>query len=255
MDPSYIQQYEDFERRHWWFVARRELICDWMDRYGGGEQGHTRAKGRWLDVGCGTGVLLKTYCGFDASMKMGIERDEQCVQIARSRGLDVRAVGDEWELASLGKFDLITLCDVLEHLNDESSAVRAVHGALNDGGRVLVTVPALPGLWSGHDVVNHHYRRYVRKSLLACFDGPEWKVERVSYFSSLLLPMIWMARKLKNALHRVSEQSASHDFRYAPGVVDRTLLAIFRREKGMLHRFSLPLGSSLILVARKTGGT
>jgi len=51
-----------------------------------------------------------------------------------------------------------------------------------------VTVPALPSLWSGHDVVNHHYRRYVRKTLLACFDSPGWQVERVSYFSSLLLP-------------------------------------------------------------------
>src|SRR5690242_19889382 len=101
MDPSYIKQYEDFEFHHWWFVARRELICDWMDRYVVADSGR---EPRWLDIGCGTGVLLDSY--WKIKQKMGIERDAQSVRLARLKNLDVRESGDRWDLSSLGRFDV-----------------------------------------------------------------------------------------------------------------------------------------------------
>jgi hypothetical protein len=125
-----------------------------------------------------------------------------------------------------------------------------MHAALAPGGHALVTVPALMSLWSGHDVVNHHYRRYTRKSLLALFDDPtRWRVVKATYFSSLLLPMVWAARKVNNA--RGGEPK--HDLAFGPAWRDRALLSVFRAERPWVRRASFPLGSSLLIVAQRVG--
>ena len=84
MDPAFIREYETYERQHWWFRARSEVIRSALHRY---VPGAADGRGRWLDVGCGTGVLLETHAGF--AEKVGAEFDANCVQIARTRGLNV----------------------------------------------------------------------------------------------------------------------------------------------------------------------
>src|SRR5947209_7876074 len=144
---------------------------------------------RWLDVGCGTGVLLDSYGPIQN--KLGLETDAGSVETARSKGLDVRQVGPAWDFTEFGTFDLVTACDVIEHVRDDQSAVAAMNAVLNPGGIVLVTVPALMSLWSNHDVLNRHFRRYTRHSLLNVFDSARWELLRITYFSSFLLPVIW----------------------------------------------------------------
>jgi len=253
MDPSYSREYEQFELRHWWFVARREIIRQTIHRFAPPSADGSRP--RWLDVGCGTGVLLAA-CP-EIHDKLGLEMDASSVERAREKGLDVRQVdAGDWALERYGRFDLVTLCDVLEHLEDENVAVAAVRAALNPGGVLLVTVPALMSLWSGHDVINRHFRRYTRASLLRLFAPADWEVLRASYFSSLLLPLIWTARKWKNLRDRRRAGrggggEASHDFRFGPAWADRLLLSVFRMEKGWLKVSRFPLGSSVLLVVRK----
>jgi 2-polyprenyl-3-methyl-5-hydroxy-6-metoxy-1,4-benzoquinol methylase len=241
MDAAYRQQYETFEQRHWWFVARRQIILQAIRR-------HAPPNPRWLDVGCGSGVLLAAERRI--AEKVGVDLDPLNVADAREKDLDVRQVERGWDFAELGTFDLITLCDVIEHVEDERPAIEAVYNALRPGGVVLVTVPALMGLWGPHDVVNHHYRRYTRRTLARLFDGHRWQTRQSTYFSSVLLPMIWTARKLKNLRGR----DTGHDLRFGRPVVDATLLNLFRLEVPLL-RFgaTLPLGSSLLLVCRKRG--
>lgn len=243
MDESYTQEYERFELRHWWFVARRELIALFMGCMGANIQ----PAARWLDVGCGTGVLL--HAQPHMSNKCGVELHAGSVALARAKGLQVNQAEQIWDFSSLGQFDLITLCDVLEHVEHDHPAVEAIRMALADGGTILVTVPALMSLWSEHDVVNHHFRRYTRRELLALFPNDRWEVLRVSYFSTLLLPAIWAARNLGKLSRKPS--ASTGDLKFGPRLLDTCLLAIFRSEKILLRWFNLPLGSSLILVARK----
>lgn len=243
MNESYTQEYERFELHHWWFVARREVIVQFMDSAGANIQ----PDARWLDVGCGTGVLLHSQSHLQN--KLGVELHAGSVAIARAKGLEVNQAEPTWNFRSFGQFDLITLCDVLEHVEHDRQAIEAVRLALADGGRVLVTVPALMSLWSEHDLVNHHFRRYTRPELLALFPNEQWEILRASYFSSLLLPAIWVARRLGKLRHKPA--SATGDLKFGPRWLDACLLAIFRCEKFLLSWFNLPLGSSLILVARK----
>ncbi len=249
MDPAYLAEYEQFELNHWWHKVRRRIIESFLDR-----RVVAPAEGkplRWLDVGCGTGVILNHY-GKIAD-KMGVETDAHCVERAASKGLDVRQTGLSWDFSQFGTFDLVSLCDVLEHVEHDAPAVREIAAALNPGGKVLITVPALMSLWSGHDVVNHHYRRYRREQLVKLFDPAVWEIERATYFCTFLLPMIWTARKLKNWRDKRSGRPPSHDNRFGPKWLDKTLEWIFDAERPLLKRCSMPIGNSLLLIARKKG--
>ncbi|MDB5301635.1 MAG: Methyltransferase type 11 [Phycisphaerales bacterium] len=244
MDANYTQEYEEFELRHWWFVARREIIHQALDR----ALPRDGSSPRWLDVGCGTGVLLHSYPRVQS--KLGLELDAGSVARAQAKGMDVRRVEPKWDFKEYGTFDLITLTDVIEHVEHEHEALHAVRAVLNDNGILLITVPALMSLWSSHDVVNRHFRRYTMPTLLKLFPENEWEVLRASYFSSFLLPLVWTARKLKNWKNRGKDEShATHDFKF--GRLDFLFKAIFRAEKGWLRFARFPLGSSLLLVLRK----
>jgi len=246
MDASYTQEYESFELRHWWFVARRQIIHQALDRFG--RMG--AAEPRWLDVGCGTGVLLDSYPAI--SHKLGLELDGGSVLRAQKKGLDVRQVRPRWDFREYGAFDLVTLTDVIEHVERDQEAVDAVRAVLNDNGIVLVTVPALMGLWSSHDVVNHHFRRYTIRTLLPLFPPEQWKVLKVSYFSSLLFPMVYTARKLKNWRDKGKPPTEmTHDLKFGPRLSDWMLMQIFRSEKLWLRFARFPVGSSILLVAQK----
>ena len=65
------------------------------------------------------------------------------------------------------RFDFAVCLDVIEHIDDDLRALRELHRVVRPGGTLLVTVPAYQWLWSEHDVINHHKRRYTRKTLSA----------------------------------------------------------------------------------------
>jgi SAM-dependent methyltransferase len=244
MEASFVAEYEQFEEKHWWFVARRKIIHQFLNRYA--------PKGpatRWLDVGCGTGVLLDSYKAIQD--KVGVETESLCVERGKSKGLNIHQTGLSWDFSSYGKFDLITLCDVIEHVEHDAEAIAAVKESLNPGGIILVTVPALMSLWSAHDVVNHHFRRYTKSQLRSLFSDGRWTVLRSSYFCSFLFPTVWLARKLKTRKHGLELENAKHDLKFGLKPVDATLQMIFSAEKPLLNFIDLPVGSSLILVAKK----
>ena len=243
MDPSYTEQYEQFELHHWWHIVRRRIIHEAIRRH---VPNHRAA--RWLDVGCGTGVLLNSLP--EIPTRLGLELDAGLVERGKAKGLDIRLTAPDWNFTPYGQFDLITLCDVIEHVGRESDAMNAVDAVLKPGGILLVTVPALMSLWSGHDIVNHHERRYTRRTLLNAFAPPgRWEIIKVSYFSSLLLPLIWTARKLKNWREGLDPATATHDMGGEP--MPWLFSSIFGLEVPWLRVGSFPLGSSLIAVARK----
>jgi SAM-dependent methyltransferase len=248
MDAAYTREYEQYEKNHWWHAARGELIRWAIDRYVNPDP-----QTRWLDIGCGTGVLMEQYPRIAADHKIGLEMDGPCVERGNAKGLDVRQTTDpgDYHYAAFGKFNLITLCDVIEHIERDDLALTGVYDALLPGGIALITVPALRSLWSSHDVRNHHFRRYVKNSLLKLFAPDRWKVARVTYFSSFLLPMIWTFRTARTWLKGIDAEQCGDDKKLGWPIIDAPLRTIFRAECRCLRAVSMPLGSSLLLVARR----
>jgi SAM-dependent methyltransferase len=223
------------ESGHWWFVARRAII-DGLIR------NHVAlpADARILEVGCGTGgnlELLATHGTVDA-----LEYDAQARNIAAARGVATVEGGALPDAIGFSdaRYDLIALLDVLEHVDQDQASLTALGKRLAPGGRILVTVPAVPWLWSDHDVLHHHKRRYTHSGLANVAVAAGLKVETSGYFNSLLFPLA-VAQRLA---HQLLRRDASLDARPAPWL-NRSLQHIFMAERHMIDRIRFPIGLSL----------
>jgi len=145
-------------------------------------------------------------------------------------------------------FDLVAMLDVLEHVDDDIGSLKAVAERLARGGRLLLTVPAYGFLWSRHDELHHHKRRYRKGDLLGVARAAGLQPEYVSYFNTLLFPLI-AAKRLAG---RILRESGKADDEMPPAGLNRLLGAVFAIERHLLGRVTLPFGVSLVMVARRS---
>ena len=143
-----------------------------------------------------------------------------------------------------GRYDLVAMLDVLEHIPGDLEALTALRPKLAAGGRILVTVPASPWLWSAHDVAHHHHRRYTAASLAEVFGKAGYRVRHLTHFNTALFPLIVAARAVGKLLKREGGDDA-----IPPGPVNAVLERLFAAERHWVGRRTLPFGVSLAVVA------
>lgn len=179
---------------------------------------------------------------------VGIETNDALLAVARAAGLDVRkgALPDDLPVTP-GWADVVLLLDVLEHLDDDAGGLRAAHRVLREGGVLVVTVPAYAWLWSGHDVALAHRRRYVAAGLRALVESAGYRVERLSYFNTLLFPAIAAVR-----LYKRLRRDERHDLAHPGPRLNAFLEWLFALERHVVPRPGLPFGTSLLVVARRS---
>jgi SAM-dependent methyltransferase len=242
MDAALYEQHAELEQEHWWFVARRAIIGTVLDHHL--ERGADR---RLLDVGCGTGGMLPLLAQFGTVS--GIEGEPLAVEHCRAAfgRFDVQLGQVPSDVPHDGSFDLVSAFDVIEHIDDDVEALAALRAAVRPGGLIVVTVPALPWLWSAHDDLNGHKRRYTRQSLTAALTRAGVEVAALSYFNTVLLPAVAAARLVQ---HLRPRPAAPHsDFRMPTRWVNRALTRAMASERGLVARGGLPIGVSLVAVA------
>ena len=238
MDESLIQQYPELESRHFWWASRRELVIDLI---GGIRPVHGTSV---LDVGCGSGFLARELVSSGATV-MGV--DTVGHPQWGSAGPAVFCEGDYLELApELGMFDTVLALDVTEHVADEGEFVSRLTGNVRPGGHVIVTVPAYDWLWSRHDDINQHFRRYTRSRLVKILTAGGLEMMRCGYiFFGLVGPKI-----LEKGLLALRD---SETVSVPPQLLNRAALAYFRLEHRLAERRRdfLPAGTSVIAVCRR----
>lgn len=238
MDRSAYASMSAQEGRHWWFVARRAIL-DSLIR----TRIAPRDGARILEAGCGTGgnlTMLARHGTVDA-----LEYDAQARAIASARGVGrietgMLPGGIGFDGAS---YDLIAILDVLEHVEEDVASLAALRTRLAEGGRLLLTVPAVPWLWSNHDVIHHHKRRYTRAHLRRVAEAAGLKVEAIGYFNSLLFPLA-MAMRI---VDRLFGRGQALDAQPSPPV-NAALRRIFGWERHLLGRVRFPIGLSLYAI-------
>jgi SAM-dependent methyltransferase len=245
MEELAQRQFVDLEEDHFWFVGRRRIFMHLLERELGG-----RADVQILDVGCGAGGMLGPLARFgDAA---GIDVSPELVSVARRRGFRVAVAGVHQMPAAPASLDLITLFDTLEHIRDDVGALRACREALAPGGLLFASVPAYQLLYANNDRVAHHERRYTASELRRKLRTAGLAPVKVSYFNTLLFPAILPVVLAKKALERVRDPGdATNLSTPIPPPLNRALAAIMGFERHLLARASLPVGHSLVAMARR----
>lgn len=243
MKRALYDLHRDLERDHWWFAARREIVLDRLGRALGERPDDLRL----LDAGCGMGGLLPYLAHF--GLVAGMDPDAQAVENARAQsGADVRqgTLPDGVPFAG-ERFDVITLLDVLEHIEDDRGTLRTLRALLRPRGLLVITVPAFGFLWSEHDELNEHRRRYTRATLTDVLTAEGFRLREISYYNTLLFPPIAAVR----LVGRLRAPRGGSDLGIVPRPVNALLRGIFGAERWLLRAGSLPFGVSLIAIAER----
>lgn len=247
MDARYVAEYERLERKHWWWLVRRRILLGLLDALT--QARPTSYCPALLDLGCGAGLNLAAFRQrYDCQ---GIEPNPLLVERARENsGVMVQGGSLPYGLPSLDRqFDFITLLDVIEHIDDDVATLKTAASLLAPGGRIVINVPALPWLWSEHDVVNQHKRRYVAASLRDVITRADLEVTLLRYWGALLVPSAWAERRVAG-WHVQGAHEQAYEVKVPSAPVNALLYGLVRCEYALTSWLCPPLGLSLLAVAQ-----
>lgn len=245
MELNKYQEMEKLEKFHWWFIYRQNILKIVLKNY----LSNLDKDATILDIGCGTGGNIQLLSHFYKNI-IGVEPNERAIEYCKGKNLpniiksglpDLTGVEDSTA-------DVILLFDVLEHVNDDSLALSVIKNKLKDGGYLILTVPAFAFLWSTHDEVFHHKRRYNIKQIKNMLKTLDLKIVKLSYLYFALFPLILFMRILKNFFKPLAN---ADDFQLNNKFLNTLLIAFLFPEKILLKYINFPVGSSILAVVKK----
>jgi len=236
------------EEKHFWFIVRREIILDALKRHVSSLSDKTL-----LEIGCGNGNILRYLRSRTRLSLAGGDFFLEGLEFCRLQTDAPLYQIDATRLPFRNSFNIVALFDVLEHIEDDERVLEECHKALRSSGRLVLTVPTCPALWSSFDVFAHHKRRYTGRALRKKLMAAGFKVERASHFMSALFPLVYSLRLLQDRLGRPPADTSDElpsDLRVVP-VLNSLGLGMLRLERLLMRYMDLPFGTSLLVMARK----
>ena len=249
-DPHFFEQLAGIEDKHFWFRARNHLILTLARAV----TSSLAPCNRVLEIGCGTGNVLRVLeKAYPTSRVVGLELWFDGLRHARKRSRAALVQGDIRHSPFGTQFDLLGMFDVLEHLPEDQETLQLAHELLRPGGNLLVTVPAHQSLWSYSDEAAHHCRRYSSTDLRQKLESAGFIIEFISNFMACVVPLVWCYRKLAELRRKTNtiQQLTSDEFRIVPIVNQLLMGGLYLEAKWVSRRHRLPIGTSLVAVARK----
>lgn len=250
MESTFYEDYYRHENGHWWFRWRYELITKLVRGL------KTNDDFRILDAGCGTGQMTKKLETIGHAI--GLDSAQEAIDYARSRGVErlVRGSITAPPFAH-GAFDCVLALDVIEHVDDDMGILTSLYQVIKPGGHLIITVPAFNALWSEHDEINHHKRRYRSPQLRHLIAEAGFEVDRVTYCNTALYLPVLVTRKAKNLWRALSRQRPGEhrplqsDLGDYPKPINDALFTLMCAETKLMDRMDMPFGVSILAVARR----
>jgi SAM-dependent methyltransferase len=248
MEPHYYETYFQHETHHWWFRWRYDLVTRVVASLPPGD-----GRPLMLDAGCGTGQMLKHLQQFGDAV--GLDVSGPALGFASSRGtLDLVLGSVTRPPFPPATFDRVFILDVVEHVDDDLAILRGLFDLIKPGGHLIATVPAFQSLWSDHDRINRHRRRYVVPQMSGVLTEAGFEIERVAYCNALLFPLVYPMRRAMAVLQR-RRNSQVHDLesdlQHHHPLVNEALFRVLRLENRLTARWNPPFGVSILAIARK----
>jgi len=232
----------EIQKRHWWFVTKKEIVLAAIN-----EHVHKNDTQKVLDIGCGSGLMLNAL--EDVGQTFGMDMSDDAISFSKEifKGKVEKGLLPDQIPYGENYFDLIVALDVIEHIEKDVDSLRAIRSRIVENGKAIITVPAYMFLWSAFDELNEHKRRYTLSELNAKLIQAGFKVEKISYFNTILFPVVFIIRMLNNLLGR----DGASDIDMPSQPVNYILKKIFGIEKYLLKFINLPFGVSILAIVKK----
>lgn len=247
MEINFEKKYHDVETNHWWFKSRRSYLKDLIK--------NAPKNSKILDIGCSSGVFLKDLetLGFNPNNLFGIDISAVAISNSKQIGLKNTFVMDAQEIILNEKFDLIIASDCLEHLQDDEKALKNWNSLLNNNGMMYVFVPAFKSLWSYHDVINQHFRRYTKLELKTKLENQGLQIQKASYWNFFLFIPIYLFRQISSTLKNKNKDTS--DIAMSTNFINKLLTNLIEFENKLLRKINFPFGVSTFCIAKKSDRT
>ncbi len=245
MNPDEYKNLARVETVHWYYAGKREIVRFWINRFHPPEPDDIL-----VDCGAGTGIFADEMRA--ACRVLALDDHNESLQLLRQRLGDGNVRNGSCADLPLpnSSVDVLTALDVIEHVQDDSAALREFLRVLRPGGAAVITVPALMALWSDWDVTLRHFRRYSKRSLLKIFPS-EFEILHINYINVAILPIVFAVRKWRGLKHRLGFKT---DSRLEDVIPSPWINCCLRRAFVFLscqNAIRFPSGVGLIAVLRK----
>ena len=235
------------ESFYWWFVGRRRMVLSLLDRYLDRKNGL-----KFLDAGCGTGIMLSDMSRFGEPT--GSDYSDDALEFCRKRGLKHLVKADLTQRLPFEdeSFDFVTILGVLynDAIKDDKAVFSELRRVLKKGGILISDEGAFKFLVSRHNVRVGGTRRYTTSELKQTIEASGLKMIKISYWNMFLLPMFFIAKIIDSFLPSSSRGVAGMD-KPLPRPFNWFFTQLLQIETKILRFCNLPFGTSIIAVAIK----
>lgn len=237
---SHYAHIHDVEAHHFWFVARNEMIRDMVRRFI-----PRGARTRFLDVGCGTGIVLEVLDRLGMKTT-GLDVNARALLYAAQKTKSPLVRSSIFRYRPRQRFSAVGAFDVMEHIPNDVEFLSHCRALMVNGGFLFLTVPASPRLWSSIDAASGHQRRYTPEDMRDKLLRNGFRIAYMGYWNSLLLPVYMLWRRVEGADNPDIIQRYLKKPHY---IMNRLLLMVLRLER-IIGWGRLP-GATLVAVAQK----
>lgn len=235
MKSEEFDRIRELEDIHWWYKGRKYLL----------EKLRKTLRLRdslILDAGCGTGFAGRSLV--ECGAVIGLDASRYAFDESSSAEINCLALIDKAPFPD-NTFDLVVAMDLVEHLDDDQSAINEMYRVCKDGGYLFITVPAYQRMWSAHDVSLEHKRRYSLNVIIAKIRQSGFEIEKSSYFVSTVFLPAFIYRMMKR------KSTASSDLAPVAKPINALLASIMKIEASIAWNIRLPFGMTAFVLVRK----
>jgi len=236
-------QMNKLENEYWWHVGRRFILTRLIKKYAVCFKRDLSI----VDVGCGTGGNYEFLEKF--GNVIGADNSVFAAEYCKKKGKPVKLISKNTLPFNDGSCDLVTLFDVLEHIERDGEMLKECLRILKKEGKVVTTVPAYRSIWSGHDEILGHYRRYSKKELKEKIEDRGFRIIKMNYCITFMFPLIFIYRLTNKRFHGKSRTNSAYFI--FPKIINSLFIAILRLESYLVDKIKMPFGCSIIAVFEK----
>lgn len=232
----------EIENNYWWFVARNSILQNIIKNLC-----NVNSDEFILDVGCGTGGFAEMLS--KNNNVVCLDTSKTALDYCSKRGLKnlVNSTLQDFEKVKDKKISLITMLDVIEHIEDDKSVVESAFRILEDDGIFLATVPAYQWMWSEHDEMHMHMRRYSKHQITDLISNAGFKIQYSSYFNTFL----FLPGLIKRAIDKITNSKKETPVDKVSPLLNSIFTKLYSFEGHFLPRTSFPFGMSVLIIAKK----